>query len=252
MVDYPHPFRPWRAYAETQNITYPDTSGYIRDWFRSKFFRGQQLWDDDINNNFDWFQWWLPAWSHRRRDLKPFKGPPTYLRYLVVDIFDPAHYDTPGTQANYYMYQTNSYAFDLKPFCGVTSYVIADKMLVGFTGTAWKPLARLAEKRFNYEIALFANSPKAGKVAIVHKISERFLLPNNSQASRVRGIQPNGWADIAKNGVVVAQAYKSLYSSGVTNTGNVDVIFEPGDILTVTPIAKLGPTLSISLVGGLL
>lgn len=253
-----------RKYAETLGRVYTDTSRWIRyvGFIRGLFLRGQQLWDDDVNRSLANWGRYHPQTAIHRKYLNIIAPPPYYSPFLAVNVMDPKHYfqDTTGWPEEDHIYfwaRGMNDSIEWRPLPGLLCYVKADRNVVAFTGSEWKPALKFEDRNMTVEIAIFASkgATKRGKVMAAYTVDRKFELLRINRESRARGIYVNSGAgggfQIRKNGVKVGIVWQNKYSSGITM--QADTIFSPGDTLDifVDDIAQWVDPVSITLVGKL-
>ena len=236
---------------EYTDITRQDSSfGFRNDW-RTGWDTGEHLWDVDLNNNWQFVNWWRQTnLYHFRTPRSPWTNMPSTQRYIQR---------TPGEYQNWLRYQSfGAEGQNLPPFIGANVYAQADRLLLYFTGSAWKPVRKMLPYRPGIEIAMFAHYPHAGEVCCSYTATEKFTIygdgPNNrSPLSRFRSNRGDTTVNWYKNGVQVGTAN---YSTTGTRSGRVivtsgEVTFDKGDILTVrAPNPLMGVLwLSITFIG---
>lgn len=234
-----------------------DSSRYLRAHIRSLFLKGQQLWDSFFNNDLQWWQYWVPRKATWRRNYPhgPANFPPWYSpnqTEYVRDRWDTAANDEEENRVYFYA-RGMLEPIQSMPHIGCTCYVMADRMVVIFNGSeAWVPFFRLPQYDKNFELAVFADHPKANQPVFSHTVSQPFKLFSGNTDCRLAG-----WAynlpplPIHKNGVQVGTVFQTRYSSGAAFPADVE--FEAGDVIQVIhPNVSARPWLAITLVGGFL
>lgn len=249
------PIYPSQLISKYAGRIFTDGSRYIRGHMRALFRKGQQLWDDELNNNAYWWSWWSPQWAYYRRDYPnglnyPYIYDPFMQRYVMDPKFNSSY---PASYKHGLFYYVTGMKEPIisQPIMGNRIYVVADRMVVFFNGTEWKPMFRLPQYDKNFELAAYAMAPKKGKAMFRHVVTQAFKVYQDNEDGRVRGWPiTNPDLEIYKNGVKVGRAFKKVYNSGVKMT--VDTQFDPGDILEVRLPSQgdVVPWVAISIVGG--
>ena len=227
----------------------------IRARITSFWTKGEQIWDEDVNNSFSWWNWWMPMQCEFRRNLRPGRYAPWFVIFPKY-VIDPQHMEvpppiSPGTE-NTVWQETPFIPLSFKPWSGSKCYVKADRMMVTFTGSAWKPMFRLPQYDKNFEMSVFAQKIKGNSVIVRHVVSQPFRLYAGNTDGRMRG-----WSYmlpplvLRKNDGDIGFIWQSMYSSGV-NCITTD--FEEGDVLEVFCPSAPGLPLwvTFSIVGGFL
>ena len=237
-------YYPPRNYPEVMTKVYPNHSKALRGGvFYAFWSKGEQLWDEDVNNGWEWCQWWVGRWAHRRR-MPPA---PYYSPGLTVTIQDRFQHPT-ADPPDVVRYTVPMLSLPLPPWEGVKVPAIAERVMSAWRGDRWWGVLAWHEYRDVIEISMFMSQIRKNKVVCTYTVEQPFKIHANSRSSRVRG-----WPDkntppfiVQKNGVDVGVAWKSKYSSGVTL--DADTSFAAGDRLSLkAPDAgdgKLGVTVT--------
>jgi len=244
-------YYPINRYRWVNEWEWTDTSRKYRGGIFAGWRHGTQLWDEDLNNSFEWLQWWAPRWAHYRRDLYPFKAPPLYRVSIWVEIQDPKHTSDIATGwTDTVLYRVSGATYPLLPEIGFETYVYADRMAVFYDGSEWRPKALLVEKDRTVEIHVFMDTPKKGAIGATHTVSQPFMIPRTSKNSRMGGWKYQ-WSpiEIRKNGVVVGHMRKYMYSAAAEMLA--DTYFEAGDVMQffIPPVNGQPQGVSMSIMG---
>ena len=269
-IDYKQFFSPEKYTDEWAGKIVHRTCRIVGFHWWLKFARGEQHWDNVVNNDLSQWNEWHPHATIWRRNY-PNGG--DYMRYggLDRDVYPPMNPNDPffpyspppydmgprppvryiqDPKHNKVWIDKNTgftsthrsidypvgafYPVFWKPQVGHKAYVAADRMAIIFTGesTGWMPIARLPQYDKNFEMAIFAHYPEIDKPIFQCTIDRPFRLYANNTDGRVRNWMANsyGLLRIFKNGVWVAVAGQYDYSSSVVPGGAVDIDFEQGDI----------------------
>lgn len=266
MVYKNFPFFPENPYRDGWNdkIVYEwtDHSRDFRMGYRAGWSAGEQLWDGDVNAAWDWRnRFWNASYVHWRRDHLGNR-PPWYEGPVFFSIYreyesghayikdNDTHVDFGGNTMEMRFPATT---YPIKPEPGNISYVLADRMVVAFTGTAWKPLFRMPELDMNIEIAVFADTPKKGEAIMSMIVSQPFVIKADGIGSRVRNWNRTVPIPILKNDVEVGYAFQIPgIVTGIRMTSDTE--FQAGDKLTLMcpNVYGVPQGVSITIMGGLL
>jgi len=261
-------YYPDRDYHQLNAVAYPDHSrplagmdGIIRAFWR----KGEQMWDQDMNNSMEWFDWWMADYAMNR-----WFGPnyPWYSPDYRIFLIEPDHNVEPTEirmlHSVYHLWPSLPSWRNLKPWPGVMIPILADRQLVGFhqpTGGGdggWQGLAMFQEYVDEIEISIFISETRADRIVAAHTVKEPFRLHADCYSGRVRGWTQFGQLAILKNGVQVGYAYQSEHSSGVRAISGLPVEFNTGDVLAlrappVSPfVGKIYKGVTVSIVGELM
>ncbi len=232
------PYYPWRKYADPEpngkGWTYTDTSKFYKNKIRFSFTRGQQLWDDDWNNNMDWWGLWLGMWAQYRRNVHDNQMPPYYSPNSRRTVYDPKHSNPPGGHVDFIRYVNllSGISYWYQPMLGSKAWVDADRMYICYTRAGWKPVARLRDKQWDMEIAIFAAGGKAGEIVARKTISQPFRIEKKYNACRGKFFSQGEPYQILRNGVVVATINQGEYVAKVSFTPEF-LDFQTGDVLAL-------------------
>lgn len=221
-------YYPPRNYPETMTRIYPNHSKALRGGVFYAFWRtGEQMWDEDLNNGWEWCSWWVGRWAHwRRQPVAPYYSPG-----LTVTIQDRNFWPT-AAPPDVVRYTVPMLSLPLPPWPGVKVPAIADRVLSAWRGDRWQGVTAWHEYRDVMEIAMFMSQVRRNKVVCTYTVEQPFKMHAVSKSSRVRG-----WSEksppfiVQKNGVDIGTAWKSKYSSGVTL--DADTTFAAGDRLSL-------------------
>lgn len=236
-MDY---YRPERTYHDLNEVSYPDHSFAVSGAdgvLRAGWQTGEQMWDEDMNNSFEWLAFWSASYVFWRSEpYYPYYSPvlKAFVSEIdhstkepwVSDVPTALCYDIPGADADkaYYM------------FVGSRTIAIADRVFFGRNTGAGDAsgidgLAQWQEYVDQIEISFFVSETRKSRTLAAHTVVEPFRLYTKSYSSRVRGWYTSGIKplQLLKNGVWVGNAWKSDYSSGVTMFN--DTVFNAGDRL---------------------
>jgi hypothetical protein len=248
-------FQPEQLQDNYLDFTRTDRSRYLRGHIRVLYMKGQQLWDSFANNNFYWWQWWMPRYAFWRRDYPNGTNyPPWYTPTLNLHVRDPKqneHWSEEDWHRVYFFAPGMPEPIETMPIPGCTCYVMADRMVVIFADNeGWVPLFRLPQYDKNFELAAFADHPKSGKPVFRHTVSQAFKIFAGNIDCRLRG-----WSHekpplpLYKNDSLIGYAYQTPYSSGVTLSD--DVVFAEGDVIEarIPSGISASPWIALSIIG---
>lgn len=233
----PDPYYPIRKYSDPkpngQGLTFTDTSYEYKNRIRVGFTKGQQLYDQDWNNNSEWFGLWLGMWAFFRRNIYNGQTPPYYNPGMIRQVLDVKHSNPSANHADFIRYTltTTGRTFWYAPMIGAKAWVDADRMLVLYTASGWKPVARLLDRQWDVEIAIFACGGKKGEIVARKRVSQPFRLTKLQQASRGRFMSKGYPYAILRNGVQVGSISQGDAICRVSVTADVD--FVAGDVLSI-------------------
>jgi hypothetical protein len=236
---------PRRGYTD---ITRQDSSVELRNRFRSFWGLGEHLWDVDYNNNLAMLADWMGVNLHNwRLPTAPWINHPDMHHRIQRG----------GPYNDFVAFQQNEdETFYLIPFPGAKIYSRADRTMIAYTGSAWRPVLYNLHYRPEIEVSLFASMPRAGEVCARHVATAKFEitgegLGGKSPFSRFRASKETA-IEFFKNGVKCGDA---IYSNVGFESGRViptaTTVFDVGDELSIkAPDPLRGVTwLSISFMG---
>lgn len=257
-------YYPERTYHQLNAVAYPDHSrpltgmdGVLRAFWR----KGEQMWDEDLNNAIEWVgRWWANSYAYQRWQKPRY---PWYSPYLTIYIVEEDHNIDPDPEhdhAVFWQFQIFPFPkFPLKPWSGVLTTVLADRQLIGYTeANGWQGVSMFQEYVDEVEIAIFISETRADRIVAMHEVKEPFRLHPTCYSGRVRGWTQWGQLSILKNGVAVGFAAQYEESSAVRAIGGAPITFNTGDVLAikappVSPfVGKIYKGVSVSIVGELL
>lgn len=261
-------YYPERTYHQLNAVAYPDHSrpltgmdGIIRAFWR----KGEQMWDEDMNNSLEWFRWWEMSYAHHRWQSPKYPWYSPALTIYIVETDHNADPDPENDHAVFWQFLTGTMpAFPLKPWPGVTTTILADRQWIGYrqnpggSGGGWQGLSMFQEYVDEIEIAFFISETRADRIIAQHIVKEPFRLHADCYSGRVRGWTKYGQISILKNGVAVGFAAQYEESSAVRAFSGLPVEFEEGDVLSlkapaVSPfVGNIYKAVSVSLVGELI
>lgn len=226
-----------RGYPEIQRT---DSSKGLRNDIRAFWGSGEQLWDADFNNNFQFINWWLnPEVSLRRQPYPPFNFDGVYT------LIPPN-----GPLANSISVNGAAEAIWQVPFTGSMAYVREDRMYVTYSGAAWVPVLYVPLWRPIVEIAVFGSAPKTSSIMASHLVQEPFTIPAEAPGSRARNFSRRISLSVTKNGLEVGTIGMNSNGFGLFSFA-ADVSFAVGDVLAIETPDKLwgSRAISVSILG---
>lgn len=236
---------PRRGYTD---IVRQDSSVELRNRFRSYWGLGEHLWDIDYNNNLAMLADWSgPILFNWRSPTSPWTNTPTRNRNIRQG----------GTYHNFVATQEDEDEFYyMVPFPGAKLYARADRTVIAYSGTAWRPILYNLHYRPEIEVSLFANMPRAGEVCARYVATSKFEITaegvgGKSPFSRFRANKETT-IDIMKNGDKCGEAtFSNLGFPSGRVMPNGTVVFDVGDELSIkAPKPLRGVSwLSISFMG---
>lgn len=242
-------YYPRRLHKDIEGINYPDSSYFMRAHIRGGWSTGYHYYENDVNNNFEWFTYWIGQYVTFRR----YRNPPWFPVPFPRVLYDPQERSVPEDIRNAVVYEGPSGPKALMPWPGVTCYCIVDRVIMCWNGASWRPFMRLSDERKNVEIAIFATNPRRGTMFAKHLAEQPFTLFAGSGETRVRGYSlRNPDIRLRKNGEDIGLLFRRQYSSGILL--GEDTLFEKGDVLELKiPEEAIvnSSTIAISIVGGL-
>lgn len=261
-------YYPERTYHDLNAVSYPDHSlllgGIGGEVLRAFWRSGEQMWDEDMNNTFEWLAFWAAPYVFWRSEPRY----PWYSPYMKIYVTEPDHctvepfisatplalvfdsVSTPNEDDRVYLLHV-----------GARALAIADGVYFGRTtgaggATTIEGLAHIQEYVDEIEIAFYFSETRSGRIAGGHTVIEPFRLGASSYSSRLRG-WPQTTASVAplavlKNGTVVGHVHKYKYGSGLVMIDSTQ--FDEGDRLDIKAPDVYGSRRGIylSLVGELL
>lgn len=247
-----------RKYTETLGRSYTDGSRWLHERIRGVFLRGQQLWDQDLNDALKVWALWRPRDVIYRKYRNRVSKPPYYSPIVESYIIDPAHSGLPDANAEDTLYYNSvgmPYPYYLPPLPGWMVYVKADRNFVAYTGAQWLPVLKIDTRDVDVEVAIFMSigAVKKDAVCAVYTVEKAFAITAaGARQSRARGVNDNAGFKIRKNGVVVANIIVVPKSSKIQIKG--DTAFAVGDRLEIyaTPTATFTAPVSVTILGKLL
>lgn len=239
-------WKPERTYHDRNDPEeWPDSNRVLKGGFIRAFWTvGQQMWDEDLNNNFAWFK----AWINRAVFWRQEPRAPYFAPYRQQFIADPKWCSLPiaDTDPNRIVDISIGDTKQYNPWLGVTTFAAADRQVVGFAKNAgghveWRGWNSYAEYVDYMEIAIFMSETRRGEIVATHRVMQSFILRATSKSSRLRGwTYKYGGLEILKNGTKVGELRQGFYGSGLVMT--VDTTFAPGDRMEIrAPV--IGPYL---------
>lgn len=261
-------YYPERTYHDLNSVAYPDHSiqltGMGGEVLRAFWRKGEQMWDEDMNNTFEWLAFWAAPYVYWRSEPHYV----WYSPYTKLYVTEPDHCTiepfisaTPLALVYDSISTPNEFDRVYKMYPGSRALAIADGVYFGRTTggggvTTIKGLAHIQEYVNEIEIAFFFSETRSGEIAGGHTVVEPFWLRGGTYSSRLRG-WPRTSASVAplsvlKNGVVVGHVHKYQYGSGLVMLENTQ--FDAGDRLEIKAPDVYGARRSVylSLVGELL
>lgn len=242
-----------RRYTDTLGRVFTDHSRLLGKNLRAFWYKGEQLWDDDMNQNMTWWDMLVFRVTNWRKYQNIVQRPPIYSPYITTFIYDPAHTNVSGPPTNtiYYYARGMLEALHIGYLPGLKCYVKADQNVVIYTDGGWRPITKHDYAKESVEIAIFASIGAVKKDSNLAStvVTRTITFWRTGKRSRVRGLPHNRTLELHKNGVQVGTIYQSQYSSGLSMIA--DTTFYPGDILSVyvPPEAQWSEPLTMSLVG---
>ena len=260
MVSY---YYPERTYHQLNAVAYPDHSFVVpgkHEVLRAFWRKGEQMWDEDMNNNFEWIAFWTAPYTFWRNDdpravwyspyLKLFSSEPDH----VSDSRTPWKVDTPRALIVDSVFNPPEDDRAYKMWSGSKAIALADRVLFGCwsDGGNIRGLAYAQEYVDEIEIAMFFSETRKNRIIGAHTVAEPFRLRGNSYSSRVRGWPIDSRLEVLKNGALVGYLIKSEFSSRLAMV--VDTVFNTGDVLQVKTPGDVGikRAVTVSIVGELL
>ena len=224
--------RPERKYPVDVGHPYPDHSRELKGGVLRAFrYKGEQMWDEDMNNVFKWINLWMGRWAHYREVPRHPYYTPTRRLYLIDDRwYSGIHWDDEDPDYPHAIYFENPGEDNyLYPFQGAKCSVVADRTLVCFGNSGWKILCYFQEFRDIIEIAMFCSETRRGRSMFSYRVERPFRLPKGT-AVRTRNypfVRPD--PEVYRNGVFIGWVVISQFSSRISFES--DTVFEVGDLL---------------------
>lgn len=228
-------FYPQRNYHQLNAVAYPDHSFKVpgdNEVLRSFWRKGEHMWDQDMNGNFQWLGYWIGFDIWHRWDN------PRSIWYSPVSriwMADPTKTNRGETadKPNAFVITAPGGELWFKTWKGVKAVAQADRMLVGRASAGLRGLAEFKEYVDEIEIAFYCSQTKQGRIIAMHRTKEPFRLKQTSYSSRLRNWPWFGskQLEIEKNGVLVGRLIKSMFSSRLQMLA--DTVFNAGDVLAV-------------------
>lgn len=250
----PPGYRPDRNYPIDAGHTYPDNSrpfgalGVIR----ALRISGQQMYDEDWNNAHGWLSFYACLYAHYWRvPNAPYYTPLTWN--YILDPNQSPGYGAGGFEDAVYLERPVD-PIPLQSWAGLKVPALADRILVGYSGTVWRGMASWHWYRDVIEIAFFVSQVLRNRIVASYVVEEEFVIGVDGEGCRVRNWPHDAQKiKILRNGLEVGQCDVSTTSSGVTMSG--DITFSVGDVLALKSPdeAKINGLLglSVTLIGGL-
>jgi hypothetical protein len=246
----------WRFAKSYADRVFTDHSRLLGKNLRAFWHRGEQLWDAEMNQNMGWWEALVARVTNYRKYQNIVTVPPIYSPYITTFIYDPAHRNVSGPPTNtiYFFARGMQEAIHYGYLPGLKCYVKADRNVVIYTDSGWRPITKHDYAMENVEIAVFASigAVKKNSILCSTEITRTINFWRSGKRSRARDLSYNyPGLQLRKNGVKVGVIYVAQHGSGLRM--DADVTFHPGDILSVyvDEFVRWSEPLSFSIVGSI-